>query len=151
MAWVIGTVVHGLLLVPAALLYWFDLSGVPDDGQVPVPMLPAFLFSYSSGPDLNVWTWPMLPTWVLACLAYVVPPAVVSVVRSPQSAGMFGSVLLLLAWVVLPAPGIAHTDFVPSFNAASRFSGLMWLVSLTTLGCALGLLIRLRTARAEQQ
>lgn len=151
-AWIVGLVVHGLLLVSAAWLYWFDLSGVPDDGQVPVPMLPAFLFSYSSGPGSSVWTWPMLPTWLLSCLAYVVAPAVVGVLskRGARDASMFASALLLLAWLVLPAPGVAHTDSVPSFNASSRLVGMVWLVVLTTVGCGLGALIRARTATAEQ-
>lgn len=136
-AWVLAALAHGLLLLPAAWLYWSDLAGVPDDGPMPVPMLPAFLFGYRSG-DLGVSSWPV--TWLLACAAYLVPPALISL-RSPRGArdgAMFASALLALAWLQLPAPGAAHADFVPSFNSDSRLTGLLWLFGLTCVGCALG-------------
>ena len=91
----------------SAAWYRGDLSGIPDEGQVPTSLLPWFLHAYHLGGD--VWSDPIrLRTWIVACAGYFVP-AVVSVSMFRQRTTLLWVSLVVVglsAWaaVAIPAP-----------------------------------------------
>jgi hypothetical protein len=127
------------LLGVSAVLCATDLSGIPDDGPVPVPMLPAFLFHQQSDAVRSCW--------LLACLAWLVPP-LFTALRGWRDGLLTCVVLLLGAFLVLPKPDVVHEDYVPSYTVGSMVEGLLWLAALTASGAGLGTFIR-RAGRSK--
>ncbi|MFT3712079.1 MAG: hypothetical protein QM817_30930 [Archangium sp.] len=131
---VAAAVAFVLLLGAAAVLYAADFDGIPDDGPVPVPMLAAFLFHLRND-DVRT-------LWLLACLAYVLPPLLTST-RSTREGLLTSGAVMAASLCLLRLPEGAHTDYVPTFSVELLVEGLVWLVGLSAIGVGLGTLVRL--------
>jgi hypothetical protein len=151
---VVGVVAAPMLLF-AGLSYlsaqWYavDLSGVPDEGQVPPQLLPWFLFHYRLGG--TVWTDSVrFLTWSSACLAYILPAALSSFFARRQVSAVCSTLVIaaVTAWAVLtiPAPP-QRSEFVTYFTAGNVALARWWIIALTGGGAAAGVLGRVLVSR----
>jgi hypothetical protein len=142
-----------------AVLFWLsrawynvDLSGVPDEGQVPAQILPWFLIHYRSGGGL--WSDPMRVTvWVTASLAYALPAALaLFVARSRTSiAAAVVVVASLVVWacVSIPQPP-APSEWVTYFTRDTVRSGRAWIAGLAAGGALVGTVARILLSRIRR-
>jgi len=139
-----GVLASALLLGAAWWFYSGDLSGVPDDGRMPVAMLPAFLPSYQSIPMLSDYY--ALRVWLFACAGFFLGPLVAGAPWRPSiAAGVvacaFAAALIGVAWISLPPPGAPNELYEPSFNVAMRTEGMLWVIGLAFAGAAMSIAI----------
>ena len=128
----------------SAAWYRGDLSGIPDEGQVPTGLLPWFLHAYHLGGD--VWSDPVrMRTWIVACAAYVLPGAIGMVASRRMATTLFALlvVLGLSAWATLSIPTPPpSTEYVGYFTESSVRSARLWIAALTVAGTVSGLALR---------
>jgi len=152
--WLLACVLPTLLFVVCRSLsaswYSVDLSGIPDEGQVPTSLLPWFLHTYDSGG--GVWSDAMRArTWLVSCAGYLVPPALATVTSRRGPTRLCAAILLggLIVWatVAIPAPP-AHAGY---YTTATVMRARLWIVGLTLTGTVIGLLARQVESRARRQ
>lgn len=129
----------------ASSWYSVDLSGVPDEGQVPTGMLPWFLYMYRLGGD--IWSDAVrMRTWGVASAGYFAPALIAAVAPRWTPARLAALVVVfgLLAWAVLaiPKPPAAPTSLA-YFTASTVATARLWIAGLGLLGLFVGLLARL--------
>ena len=155
---ILGSIV-GLGLGPVIIfvgLFWLsrswylvDLSGIPDEGQVPAQLLPWFLVHYRSGGA--IWSDSMRVTvWVTASLAYALPAVVaLSSARSRNGIIVATTVvgaIVLWACVSIPSPP-APSEAISYFTQTTVFAARAWIVGLAAGGALLGAMLRLLRSR----
>jgi hypothetical protein len=135
----------------AASWYSVDLSGIPDEGQVPTGLLPWFLYSYRSGG--NVWSDAVRTrTWLVSCAGYAIPAAIATYVprRPTTRAWAFLVAVALILWatttIPIPSPPAEHRAF---YTASTVLSARLWIVALGIAGAIVGLAAR--TARRSSR
>jgi hypothetical protein len=135
----------------ASSWYSVDLSGVPDEGQVPTGLLPWFLYEYRIGGD--IWSDAVrMRTWGVACAGYFAPALIATLAprRTPTRLGALVVVIGLLVWAILaiprpPAPPTSLTYFTASNVGMAR----LWIAGLGLLGSLVGLLARVAAAGVQ--
>jgi hypothetical protein len=143
--WLVAFVVPTALFVIcrslAASWYAVDLSGIPDEGQVPTSLLPWFLYSYDSGG--GVWSDGMRArTWLVSCAGYFVPAAIAGFASRRAATRLAAAFSLggLVVWAVvaIPAPPVSAGYFTTMTVARAR----IWIAALALTGTAVGVLAR---------
>jgi hypothetical protein len=146
-------IVFAALFAMSASWYAVDLSGTPDEGPVPPQLLPWFLHDYRLGG--GVWTdVTRLATWVTACLAYLLPAAMVPLFASRRSAAIGGAVVVssLVTWacVSIPPPP-PPSEYVAYFTSATVGVARRWIVALALGGAVAGVVARALWSRARRR
>jgi hypothetical protein len=132
----------------AASWYAVDLSGIPDEGQVPVSLLPWFLYSYDSGggPFSDAMR---ARTWLVSCAGYFIPPFLAAFAARRTSTRLCAMILLggFIVWstVAIPAPP-GHAAY---YTATTVTYGRLWIMALALLGAGLGILANQIRARSR--
>jgi hypothetical protein len=128
----------------SAAWYRGDLSGMPDEGQVPIGVLPWFLHAYQLGGD--VWSDPVrMRTWIVAGAGYVLPGAIGMIASRRLAMAVCTSLVVfgLSAWAALSIPTPPpHSEYVGYFTESSVRSARLWIAALTVVGTVLGLGVR---------
>jgi hypothetical protein len=125
----------------AASWYSVDLSGLPDEGQVPAALLPWFLYSYQSVG--SVWTDAVRTrTWLVSCAGYAIPAVIAAYApgraRTRACAVLVVASLMLWATMTIPLPSSAaeHREF---YTASTVLSARAWILALGIAGSIVGL------------
>jgi hypothetical protein len=143
--WLLAVVLPVLLFAIfrslSASWYSVDLSGIPDEGQVPTSLLPWFLYSYNSGG--GVWSDAMRArTWLFSCAGYLLPAFLAAFASRRKSTRACAVLLLggLVIWAALaiPTPPLQASYYTPTTVARAR----LWIVALTLTGAVVGFLVR---------
>lgn len=143
--WLLACVLPALLFVIfrwlSASWYSVDLSGVPDEGQVPTSLLPWFLFTYDLGGGVGSDAM-TTRTWVFSCAGYFLPPFLAAFASRRMSTRLCAAFLLggLVVWAVvaIPSPPPQASYFTTATVARAR----LWILALTLAGAVVGLLGR---------
>lgn len=118
--------------------YAVDLSGIPDEGQVPVSLLPWFLYSYDSGGGLFSDAM-RARTWLVSCAGYFVPSFFAAFAARSTSTRVCAVILLcgLIVWSIaaIPSPPVQAAYY----TAKTVMYGRFWITGLALSGAALGL------------
>jgi hypothetical protein len=129
--------------------YAVDLSGIPDEGQVPEQLLPWFLFHYHAGGGL--WSDSMrVVVWATASLAYLLPSALgLSVARRRmEMLAATGVGIAIATWACLSIPPPpAPSEWITYFTRETVRSARMWIVALTAAGALVGAMLRILLSR----
>ena len=139
LACVLPIVVFVICRALAGSWYAVDLSGIPDEGQVPGSLLPWFLFSYDAGGGLLSDAM-RARTWLASCAGYFVPSFLAAFTARRTSTRGCAVLLLggLLVWstVAIPAP----PAYAAYYTARTVMYGRLWIAALALLGAVAGVL-----------
>lgn len=136
-AWVFPAVVFAICRFVAASWYAVDLSGIPDEGPVPVSLLPWFLYSYDSGGGL-LSDEMRVRTWLVSCAGYLIPPFLAAF-GAHRTSVRLGAIIVvggLIAWAIVCVPSLSGQA---TYDTATNVRyGRLWILALAVLGVGLG-------------
>lgn len=132
--------------------YSVDLSGIPDEGQVPPQMLAWFLFAYRSGG--SVWSDSTRGlTWLMACLSLLAPAALAWWLADTRVTRMIAAAVTIgiACWACfsIPPPP-APSEFVTYFTAATVARARWWALALSAVGVLAGTLLARRRGQRSR-